>query len=546
MTSNKPQLIIIGAGIAGMATGVYAQMNGFDSRIFEMHVLPGGCCTAWSRKGYIFDYCIEWLIGSGPGNDANQVWRELGALDGKTITDFALFNRIVDENGRSVTFYNDPDRLERHLCEVSPEDSALVRRFCADLRRFVKSPMYPFLKPWPLMTFREKLKMVIGVLPDFRLYWRNAATQMSTFCAKLKSPLLQRAFPNVFFQDHECFPLLPYLYNVACAHNQNAGFPQGGSLGLSKSVEKRYLSLGGEISYRVKVAKILVEDNRAVGVELADGARHYADAVVSACDGATTIYKMLEGKYVNPTIDKLYKEILLKPKLIYPGVVSIFLGVNGEFGQGEPHSTTYLLSAADAAALPMASQRSLVVQHRSRYSSGFAPAGKSVMHCTYFTDYEHWKRLRTENKVQYKAEKRQVARFVQDFLERHYPGLRAQTEIVDVTSPATTERYTGNYNGSILAWKSFSEAEDLASTLINVHGMRLPGLQGFYMAGQWIAGGGLIRAASSGRFAVQFLCRDLKRPFRALLSDDSQGWRSDGLGQLPLLDEDLNWADGAS
>ncbi len=538
MKDNKPSLIVIGAGIAGLATGIYAQMSGFHSRIFEMHVLPGGCCTAWSRKGYIFDYCIEWLIGSGEGNDANQVWHELGALAGKTVKNFDLFNRVVDETGHSVTFYNDPDRLERHLQEVSPEDAALARTFCGDLRRFVKLHVYPFLKPWSLMTWREKVKMIISLLPSFRLFWRNAAMQMESFCSKLKSPLLRRSFPNIFFQDHECFPLLPYLYNLACAHNKNAGFPQGGSLGLSKSVEARYRSLGGEITYRAKVAKILVDGDRAIGVELADGSRHYADAVVSACDGATTIYQMLGGNYVNKTIEKLYKEILLKPKLIYPGVVSIFLGVNGEFGDDDAHSTTYLLSEKDAAALPIASQRSLVVQHRSRYSSGFAPPGKSVLHCTYFTDFKYWKRLRTENKALYKAEKRKVARFVQDFLERRYPGLRDKTEIVDVTSPATMERYTGNYNGSILAWKSFSEAEDLANTLINVHGMQLPGLRGFYMAGQWIAGGGLIRAASSGRFAVQFICRDMKRPFRAWPNEGSPAWRPDGLEHLPLLDEE--------
>ena len=111
-SNPKSRVIIIGAGIGGMSTGVYAQMNGMQSRIFESYVLPGGCCTAWSRKGYIFDYCIEWLIGTCAGNDANQIWRELGALDGKTVKNFDMFNRIVDEHGRSVTFYNDPDRLE--------------------------------------------------------------------------------------------------------------------------------------------------------------------------------------------------------------------------------------------------------------------------------------------------------------------------------------------------------------------------------------------------------------------------------------------------
>ncbi|NUV45127.1 NAD(P)-binding protein, partial [Streptomyces sp. CAI-24] len=91
---TPPRVIVIGAGVAGLSTGCYAQMSGARTRIFEKHVLPGGCCTAWSRDGYLFDYCIEWLIGTAPGNDAHQVWRELGALDGKTVTNFELFNKV--------------------------------------------------------------------------------------------------------------------------------------------------------------------------------------------------------------------------------------------------------------------------------------------------------------------------------------------------------------------------------------------------------------------------------------------------------------------
>jgi len=43
-------IIIIGAGFAGLAAGIYAQMNGFRSQIFEMHNLPGGLCTSWKKK----------------------------------------------------------------------------------------------------------------------------------------------------------------------------------------------------------------------------------------------------------------------------------------------------------------------------------------------------------------------------------------------------------------------------------------------------------------------------------------------------------------
>jgi phytoene dehydrogenase-like protein len=67
MTNSSTDIIIMGAGIAGLAAGCFAQMNGYQTRIFEMHTLPGGLCTAWQRQGFIFDGCIHYLFGSGQG-----------------------------------------------------------------------------------------------------------------------------------------------------------------------------------------------------------------------------------------------------------------------------------------------------------------------------------------------------------------------------------------------------------------------------------------------------------------------------------------------
>ncbi|MER7016016.1 NAD(P)/FAD-dependent oxidoreductase [Saccharopolyspora sp. NPDC000359] len=534
--TGRPSVLIIGGGIAGLAAGCYAQMSGMDSHILEKHVLPGGCCTAWSREGYIFDYCIEWLIGTAPGNEANQIWRELGALDGKEITNFEVFNRVVAEDGREVRFYSDPDRLEQHLLALSPKDARLVRSFCRELRRFLDVDVFPFLTPPPLRTLPERLALLRQVLPAFFLFWRNSARQMAHFSAKFADPLLRRGFPNVFFQDHKQFPLLPYLYNIACAHHGNAGVPQGGSLGLARSIEHRYTTLGGKISYRARVRRILVERDRAVGVELKDGTRHYADHVISACDGYTTIYRLLGGVYTSPVVDKLYGELLHSSEAVYPGMMSVFVGVDGELPPDTPHSTTYLLSSQDSARLPRVMQDSLVVQLRSRYWPGCAPPGKSLFHCTYFSDYGYWRELRSRARREYWARKREIADFVRRFLEQRHPEIAGRIDVVDVATPTTNHRYTGNHGGSILGWIGFTEADDLATHLVNRQRMRLPGLAGFSMAGQWVGGGGLIKVASSGRFAIQFLCEELGIPFRAWESTDDRPWRPVMLGHLPQLD----------
>ena len=73
-------IIIIGAGMGGLAAGIYGQYNGFKTTIFEAHSLPGGQCTSWKRKGYVFDACIHSLNGFQPNTRVNAFWRELGAM----------------------------------------------------------------------------------------------------------------------------------------------------------------------------------------------------------------------------------------------------------------------------------------------------------------------------------------------------------------------------------------------------------------------------------------------------------------------------------
>jgi phytoene dehydrogenase-like protein len=63
MKNSATDIVIIGAGIAGLAAGCYAQMNGYRSQIFEMHDQPGGLCTAWQRQGFVFDGCIHYIAG---------------------------------------------------------------------------------------------------------------------------------------------------------------------------------------------------------------------------------------------------------------------------------------------------------------------------------------------------------------------------------------------------------------------------------------------------------------------------------------------------
>ncbi|TCV73744.1 putative NAD(P)-binding protein [Neorhizobium sp. R1-B] len=60
MPEPARHIVIIGGGIAGLCTGVYAQLCGYQVTILEQHAIPGGLATSWTRNGYTFETCLHW------------------------------------------------------------------------------------------------------------------------------------------------------------------------------------------------------------------------------------------------------------------------------------------------------------------------------------------------------------------------------------------------------------------------------------------------------------------------------------------------------
>jgi phytoene desaturase len=139
---SEKSIIIIGAGLAGLSTGCYAQMNGYSSRIFEHHSAPGGVVAAWRRKDYLIDGGIHFLMGHKPGQPVYDLYRELGATEGSRFLDMMSYARYVDEiTDRSVNVTPDLDRLAADLKSWSPADAPTIDDLIAGARAMRRSGM---------------------------------------------------------------------------------------------------------------------------------------------------------------------------------------------------------------------------------------------------------------------------------------------------------------------------------------------------------------------------------------------------------------------
>src|SRR5512137_700645 len=152
----EKSIVIIGAGLAGLSTGCFAQMNGYKTKIYEMQTKPGGVCVSWQRNGYTFDYAVHNLFGTAPNSVNNHLWQELGALEGLQTHSFKEFVQVEDVDGKIFTVHTDLDALKKHMDELSPNDKKITEEFIKAVRRFSGYDLFAALSGGAM----TKLKML--------------------------------------------------------------------------------------------------------------------------------------------------------------------------------------------------------------------------------------------------------------------------------------------------------------------------------------------------------------------------------------------------
>ena len=457
------KVIIIGGGIAGLSAGIYSAMNGFDTEILEMHSVAGGQCTAWDRSGYRFDYCLHWLVGTSKGA-FHDVWVETNVLNDKTeVIDHEIHSKIYDRERNEFIIYSNIDRWEKYLFEFAPEDRKTIKKMCNDMRK--SALLEPFALPPELRSFFDYIKIIPVMLPIInlvrkfgRLTCREYFEKLNFKNERLRSTLLS------FYGDRN-FSALAFIFMLGWFNQKNAGYIKGGSLPLAMRMVEKYQKLGGKISYRKKVEKIVTENNTASGVILTDGTELSADFVISAADGYSTIYKMLEGKFISKKVDFAYKNWEL-----FTPIAQVSFGI----GKVVESDTPIIINIAKNQLVGMTKLENGYSVMNYYYDSTMAPKGKTAIVLRFESPWKLWENLEGEN---YRLEKEQIKKDAVKILETEYPGISEFIEVIDVATPKTDVRFTGVKDG---AYEGFMPTkENMMSTL----DMQLPKLNNFYMIG---------------------------------------------------------------
>ena len=496
--------MIVGAGIAGLSAGIYAARSGYRVTVLEMHDLPGGLCTSWTRKGYLFDGSVAGLAGTSPDMAIHRLWRDLGVIGHCPLYDPEDFGTVVAPDGRRVTVFTNVDRLEEEFLAAFPADAAAVREFCAAVRTCGRLDL-PFKSAAGAAGLAGQLRGAPALLRTMPAVLKYGRMTLREFTRRLTDPLAALTFSNLVHFGGPDVPLLTVLLPLAYADRRATGIPLHGWLAFARAVERRLEQLGGEVRYGARVAgltqvtELTQAASRVTGVRLADGEEVAADRVLSAADGRFT-HSVLLGE-PEWEVGRLYDERRLSDQ-----PVQVNLGVARSWDSG---AVTLPVPARQVVA---GRPQSRVTIHTKHYDPEAAPAGKSAVTAFLESDYDFWRPL-AGDRAAYLAEKQACADLVIAALEQELPGVSEAVEVVDVSTPLTRERYTGNWMGAMQARRPDSGV--VGALLQGGPRYDHPALEGFWMAGQWVESwGGITTAAQSGRSAVRALCRKDGARFR--------------------------------
>ncbi len=487
------KILIIGAGMAGLSAGIHALRNGYDAEIHEMHNLPGGLCTAWERKGYIFDGCIHWLIGTKKGSQFNRLWQEVCDIDKLDIIDHDKFMSIEGRGGKTLHIYSDLDRLEAHLLDHFPDDAAVIKEII-DASRVMSRLEFPLNKPDELIKFWDIPAVLFKMMPMFKLMGKFSRVSIGEYLEQVKNPFFKEALALLIPTGYSMISLISTL---ASQHAADAGFPRGGSLQFSRGLESRFLELGGVINYNSRVKEVKVNEDRATGLILSNGSEVAADIIISAADLYHSVYELLKGRYVTPLIKESFNDLSTYTS------VQISMGIGFDLS-AEDHKLAVKL---DSPITLGREENHYIYLTNYTFDSTLAPAGKSVIGATLYSSYEYWEGA-VKTRELYNEKKKQLAEQVIKIVEKRFPGAKGKIEVTDVATPWSYHRYTGVYKGAYMAWIITPDSGRFKIP------KQLPGLENYYQVGQWVEPpAGLPGSMLTGRHVMQVICKSDKKKF---------------------------------
>jgi phytoene desaturase len=285
--------VIIGSGSGGLTAALALARAGRQVAVFEQHTIPGGYSQSFVLDGYQFSPGVHYIGRLGPGGRLRQIYEGLGVANDLVFLE-------LDPDGYDRVFVGEDrfdipkgrEHFRERLRQRFPAESHGIDQYFDIVTRLSEELVWAErpgrLRDAALLPFRMRTVLRYGLQP------------LDRFLARLVSDPFLRAILSIQAGDHGMAPsraptalhagLQDYYFDGGC-------YPRGGAHAIPEALATQIRRHRGEVFLGAEVDRILVESDRAIGVQLVDGREVRADIVISNADPGVTWGRLVDPRH---------------------------------------------------------------------------------------------------------------------------------------------------------------------------------------------------------------------------------------------------------
>ena len=494
--------IVIGSGPGGLSTAVCLSKMGWKVAVLEQHYTAGGFTHAYGRHGYEWDVGVHYIGDMGHERSMgyklfqfltnNQLkWADMGEpYDTVFLGDDFEFGFPKGQKALSdklkERFPSEGDAIDQYFNLIRSVSKAMP---LFTLNKITPSILHPLVRFWQARKLPKEMKETTETV-------LNRLTQNKTLQAVLTT---QWGDSGLTPGDSSFI-----IHALIARHYLNGGYyPVGGASQFAETMLPPIEATGGQVFTYARVENILVENNRAVGVEMSDGHKIHAKTIISAAGVDLTLNKLLPRDVADKLAPKKVQEEHTRPSM---GHFSVYIGLNKSAQDLNLPKTNFWIYPDEQHDKNvhdfMDGKTETIPLIYVSFPSAKDPSwderypGKATIEIVAGAKYEWFEKWKDETWGQrgdeYNAIKEKWQARLLEALYKKLPNIKDAVDYVEIATPLSTEYFCEYRHGEIYGLDHRPERFDQKWLT-----PKTP-VKGLYLTGQDIMTCGVVGAAMSG------------------------------------------------